>query len=181
MLNLDTISRNLFGQASVSGRNQTGGSSDLFGSTRTKRSRSIVSRSSTVDTNRISNSSGSSRELKNSGLPSSPSEHPSDAEVEPLAAASTFADVRRNMGQSEIDLNERLNLARKNSKTMAAMSPGHARLGAKSVAELRTLADERDAELKRSASKLVTKSLVDLRRNEGPMNPTEASLREARE
>jgi hypothetical protein len=44
------------------------------------------------------------------------------------------------MGQSEVDLNDRLDLARKNSKTIAAFSPPTAagRLAAKSVTELRT-------------------------------------------
>lgn len=50
-----------------------------------------------------------------------------------------------HMGQSEVDLNERLDLARKNSKSVAALSPPTAsgRLAAKSVAELRSRVEER--------------------------------------
>ena len=79
MMNLDTISRNLFG-SSVSGRS----SIDMF----------------------------------------SPEEKP--------------APAPRNIGQSEIDLNERLNLARRNSKSMAALSPrASKRMAQKSMGELR--------------------------------------------
>jgi hypothetical protein len=81
------------------------------------------------------------------------------------------------MGQSEVDLNERLNLARRNSKTMAALSPAKARLGAKSVAELRSQVENREMDdVKRG--RLGAKSIGDLRRNGEDLDET---IREAGE
>lgn len=82
------------------------------------------------------------------------------------------------MGQSELDLNERLNVARKNSKTMAALSPAKARLGAKSVGELRKQVEEKEEETNIRGSKMAAKSIADLRRK-GDEEVAENALREA--
>ena len=133
LLNLDTLSRNLFGN-SMSARSHST-TSDHFGSNSTKRSKSGMSRSSTQSSNarRHSTSLGSALGHDSMRLERIPSAQ-SEAEDRPTAP------YRHDpaMGQSEIDLNERLNLARKNSKSVAALSPGPSlRLGAKSVGELR--------------------------------------------
>lgn len=67
-----------------------------------------------------------------------------DEPVAPTGASPYKSDMR----ESEVDLNERLNMARKNSKSMARLtSPppllgaAGSRLSAKSVIELRTMAE----------------------------------------
>ena len=145
LLNLDTISRNLFGSASISTRSQSY-SSDHFGTSNTKRPKSVMSRSSTQSSAPRRQSASMGSALGHDGarlarIPSGQSAHMSDVE----AAEPSKPYAHRGMGQSEIDLNERLNLARKNSKTIAAMSPGpHSRLGAKSVGELRHQAEQHE-------------------------------------
>lgn len=165
MLNLDMISRNLFGQASLSGKSS--GSSDMFETSSTRRK--AMSRTSTIETGRFSNSSGYSDERKHSHTSSSPTSQILEEALPPRTHAGP------GMGQSEIDLNERLNLARRNSKTMAALSPVKARLGAKSVAELRTQVETREMDDARR-ERLGAKSTGDLRRNDEDI---EEAMREA--
>ncbi|WWC73238.1 uncharacterized protein I206_107204 [Kwoniella pini CBS 10737] len=101
MLNLDAISRNLFGAGSVSGK------SDIFG---TKGSRSTGSRSSTMDLmddtsrKRLSHRSTS----------------PFDGLIKSSRELIAGAPYRETIGQSEVDLNARLDLARNNSKSVAS-------------------------------------------------------------
>ncbi|WVW79054.1 hypothetical protein I302_101017 [Kwoniella bestiolae CBS 10118] len=121
MLNLDAISRNLFGVGSVSGR------SDVFS---TKASRSTGSRSSTLD---LTNESSRKRLSYRS---TSPSEGLSKSSRELIAGAPYEAD----MGQSELDLNARLDMAKNNSKSVASTP---SRLGSKSVDELRRSVEEK--------------------------------------
>jgi hypothetical protein len=86
--------------------------------------------------------------------------------------ASAPADLR----QSDVDLNERLQLARKNSKSMAALLPGGSgasRLGTRSVAELKGNVEDRERE-----SRLGAKSVPDLKRDE-KQQQAEDSLRAA--
>ena len=74
----------------------------------------------------------------------SSSNHPSEGGL--LVGTPFHAAGGTGMGQSEVDLNERLILARKNSKSMAALSPkpsGARKLGSKSVAELRSQVEQR--------------------------------------
>lgn len=85
-----------------------------------------------------------------------------------------------DLGQSELDLNERLNLARKNSRTMAAMSPPNSRLGAKSVSELRSQVETRSELVEKRDSKLAAKSIAELRRHDTAMDSeAEAAVRQA--
>ena len=132
--------------------------SDHFGTSNPKRPKSAtMSRSSTQSSapHRLSISMGSALSHDGSRLariPSGQSVYPSD--IESPGPSKKFA--HRGMGQSEVDLNERLNLARKNSKTVAALSPRPStRLGAKSVGELRHQTDalsSAQAELRRRHS-----------------------------
>nr|XP_031862275.1 uncharacterized protein CI109_002240 [Kwoniella shandongensis]KAA5529347.1 hypothetical protein CI109_002240 [Kwoniella shandongensis] len=136
MLNLDAISRNLFGAGSVSGKSGT--SSDMFSTSSSKRgSKTFASRSSTMDTSRFSSESHEETTRKRLSRQSS------SPELDSLVAGAPYQAGREEMGQSEIDLNERLNLARNNSKSIASQSPGPSRLGVKSVAELRGQVEER--------------------------------------
>jgi hypothetical protein len=143
MLNLDAISRNLFGTGSISGRSGTGSmaSSDMFSST-SRRSKSNMSRTSTMSLS-ISSTEEHKRLSRMSSSLSVRSDY--DGEGDDTLIAGVPYNPAGNMGQSEVDLNERLNLARKNSKTVGALSPPTAagRLAAKSVAELRTRVEER--------------------------------------
>ncbi len=146
MLNLDAISRNLFGTGSVSSRSQanTTEGSEIFGTTSTKKSKSGLSRSSTLETDsRLSIETAKTASMEaEKDKPRAfgfPSDDPSQREL--IAGTPYGAVGRLGMGQSEVDLNERLNLARKNSKSMAMLSPkpsGARKLGSKSVAELRS-------------------------------------------
>lgn len=147
MLNLDTISRNLFGTGSVSSRSHSNSASgtDTFGTSSTKMSRSVLSRTSTMEASSrlsVQTRSTSSEDLKKGH--SRPSRSPSSehlAESELITGRPYSANGVAGMGQSEMDLNERLNTARKNSKSTAALSPkpsGARKLGSKSVAELRS-------------------------------------------
>ena len=81
------------------------------------------------------------------------------------------------MGQSELDLNERLNVARKNSKTMAALSPAKSKLGAKSVSELRRQVEEQEEEVGRRGSRMAAKSIADLRRRDDEGGVEEGACR----
>ncbi|WWC97695.1 hypothetical protein V866_004579 [Kwoniella sp. B9012] len=115
MLNLDAISRNLFGVGSVSGR------SDVFS---TKASRSTGSRSSTMDL-----STDTSRKRL-----SHRSSSPSDGLFKSSNHLIAGAPYEAELGQSELDLNARLDMARNNSRSVVT-TPN--KLGSKSVAELR--------------------------------------------
>lgn len=60
---------------------------------------------------------------------------------------------------------------------MAQMTPGQKKLAAKSVAQLRSHAEEREIELNRSTSKLAAKSLSDLRKEDtGSLRKEEISM-----
>lgn len=128
MLNLDTISRNLFGAGAPSIRSQ-GSSVDAFGTSTSKRSKPL-SRSAT-ESSRMSTSSSEDRKrlsrLSTSSASDKEMEEEEEAEeiVSMLKKTSPYKtrSTGPGMGQSEIDLNERLQLARKNSKSMAALSP----------------------------------------------------------
>ncbi|OCF72444.1 hypothetical protein I204_06823 [Kwoniella mangroviensis CBS 8886] len=115
MLNLDAISRNLFGVGSVSGR------SDVFS---TKASRSTGSRSSTMDL-----STDNSRKRL-----SYRSSSPSDGLFKSSNHLIAGAPYEAELGQSELDLNARLDMARNNSRSVVS-TPN--KLGSKSVAEIR--------------------------------------------
>lgn len=167
MLNLDMISRNLFGQASLSGKSNA--SSDMFGSSSTRRK--AMSRTSTIDTSRFSTSSGHSDEQRPARASSMSPGRTLDEGLPSRAYAVP------GMGQSEVDLNERLNLARRNSKSMAALSPAKARLGAKSVAELRSQVENREVDDVRR-ERLGAKSTGDLRREQEDLDE---AVREAGE
>jgi hypothetical protein len=131
MLNLDAISRNLFGAGAPSIRSQ-GSSVDAFGTSSSKRSKPL-SRSAT-ESSRMSDASSEDKE-RAKRLSRLSSSSASDKEMEdeeeldePGAMAQKTSPYKvrvagEGMGQSEIDLNERLQLARKNSKSMAALSP----------------------------------------------------------
>ena len=74
---------------------------------------------------------------------------PSDRilEIERTAGSPYKAGAGPGMGQSEIDLNERLNLARKNSKSVGALVPassGADKLATRSVTELRGQVEARE-------------------------------------
>ena len=151
MMNLDTISRNLFGTGSVSSRSQAAAVSniDMFGTSSTRKTKSVLSRTSTMETTSrlsieectTSSQEGSKRLSRQSSSPSEP-----EMRDELIVGAPYETAGSRGMEQSEVDLNERLNLARKNSKSMAALVPkpsGARRLGSRSVAELRSQVEER--------------------------------------
>jgi hypothetical protein len=191
MINLDAISRNLFGTGSVSGRShQSGSSMDMFSSTSSKRKPVPASRSSTMETNRLSYMSVSSEEMSRKRLSAmsamsgssamsissderkvpprsstSPSSVMSDEEDYVAVSESPYkASAPSDLRQSDVDLHERLQLARKNSKSMAALlpgGPGASRLGTRSVAELRGNVENRERE-----SRLGAKSVPDLKRDE---------------
>ena len=122
---------------------------DMFGGSSTKKSKSVLSRTSTMETSSrlsvdecVTSSQEASKHL--SCHSSSPSEPGLRDEL--VAGMPYENDGGRGMGQSEVDLNERLTLARKNSKSMAALVPkpsGARRLGSRSVAELRSQVEER--------------------------------------
>lgn len=160
MLNLDMISRNLFGHGTMNNRGQV---SDMFGTASTRR-KSTVSRTSTIDTRYSQGTASSDERPRLSRLSSSPSERLLEVDHGLPNVRKPYVQGSRGMGQSELDLNERLNLARKNSKTMAAMSPPGSRLAAKSVAELRSKVEEQDVTVQRQNSRLAAKSVGDLRR-----------------
>ncbi|OCF31354.1 hypothetical protein I316_06959 [Kwoniella heveanensis BCC8398] len=106
MLNLDAISRNLFG-GSVTGR---GTHPDALSVSANKRaSRSEMNRTPTLHEE-------SHREPARQTL-SRQSSSPSDG----LIAGAPYKSLYNDIGQSEVDLNERLLLARKNSKPAASL------------------------------------------------------------
>ncbi|KAK8843437.1 hypothetical protein IAR55_007094 [Kwoniella newhampshirensis] len=145
MLNLDAISRNLFGAGSVSGK--TGTSSDLFSTSSSKRgSKTLASRASTMESSRFSVESHEETTRKRFSRQSS------SPELGSLIAGAPYRGDGVEMGQSEIDLNARLNLARNNSKSIACQSPGPSRLGARSIAELRSQVEEKTSLLEAEAS-----------------------------
>jgi hypothetical protein len=200
MLNLDAISRNLFGAGSVSGRSQQSGSNaDMFNTVSSKRRPGPVNRSSTMETNQLSytsvsrdeasrkrmsststtsgtsGNSASSDERKRISRMSTPASEVYSEEDEVLGGSPYKPGAAEGIRQSDVDLNERLQLARKNSKSMAALSPGPSRLGVRSVAELRGGVEERDRE-----KRLGTRSVGDLRTGErarGDLGPAEEALR----
>ncbi|ORY29168.1 hypothetical protein BCR39DRAFT_533070 [Naematelia encephala] len=179
MLNLDMISRNLFGSSTVSSRV----GSELFGTTSTQaKRRSGISRTSTMNTGKesLETRSPSSGEMpKMSRQSSSPSSTGNLSEDE-LISGMPYAASRGHLGQSEIDLNERLNIARRNSKSVAVLSPIRSgRLAARSVAELRTTVREREFAV--AEGKSAGKSTEDLRiwdEQRSLPAPAEAALRE---
>ncbi|KAK6904572.1 hypothetical protein I203_105388 [Kwoniella mangroviensis CBS 8507] len=124
MLNLDAISRNLFGVGSVSGR------SDVFS---TKASRSTGSRSSTMDL-----STDNSRKRL-----SYRSSSPSDGLFKSSNHLIAGAPYEAELGQSELDLNARLDMARNNSRSVVS-TPN--KLGSKSVAEIRQNVEQQTLE-----------------------------------
>lgn len=135
MLNLDTISRNLFGAGSVSGRSGT--SNDMFSTVSSKRgSRYAMSRSSSMETSLYSTDGHEEKDAskkKSSKISLSPDPHS-------LIAGAPYAAGTESIRQSEIDLNQRLDAAKKNGQS-TTVSPGSAstlnKLGNRSVAELR--------------------------------------------
>ncbi|KAK4685638.1 hypothetical protein P7C73_g4506, partial [Tremellales sp. Uapishka_1] len=150
MMNLDTISRNLFGSVSVANRVSLNSANDMIGTTSSKRTKSTVSRSSTIETNRYSvemkSSSSHETNKRLSRESTSPSVNMSEEEEDLVAGSPYKTASAGNMGQSEVDLNARLNLARKNSKSVTQVlspvkSPG--RLGVSSIAEMRARVEER--------------------------------------
>jgi hypothetical protein len=147
MINFDAISRNLFGTGSMSTRGSSsasGGSYDMFGTTSTKRTKSSASRTSTIETSRFSIEMRSPTELspRNSKRLSRQSSSPSEAsrEMDELVPGSPYKAAGN--GQSEVDLNERLMLARRNSKSVSALQPGKP---APTVAELKGMMEERQS------------------------------------
>ncbi|WVQ81448.1 hypothetical protein IAT38_003572 [Cryptococcus sp. DSM 104549] len=165
MLNLDTISRNLFGAGSVSGRSGTS-SSDMFSTSSSKRgSKSVVSRSSTMETSLYSmdiheeKGNGAEKELSAVATTAGTvkkrlSRMSMSPEPSSLMAGAPYkpSNEEKGMGQSEIDLNERLDMARKNSRSAEAASPGPTKLGTRSVAELRSQHEAEAAESRASTS-----------------------------
>lgn len=139
----------------------------MFGTTSTRR-KSNVSRTSTIDTQLSRGSFDDRRGRSVSPLEGLPEGGARGLGI-PLAA----------QGQSELDLNERLDLARKNSRTMAAMSPVNGRLGAKSVSELRSQVEVQSVEIDRTSSKLGAKSVADLRLVDSVMSEAEQDVRKA--
>ncbi|WWD21038.1 hypothetical protein CI109_105519 [Kwoniella shandongensis] len=169
MLNLDAISRNLFGAGSVSGKSGT--SSDMFSTSSSKRgSKTFASRSSTMDTSRFSSESHEETTRKRLSRQSS------SPELDSLVAGAPYQAGREEMGQSEIDLNERLNLARNNSKSIASQSPGPSRLGVKSVAELRGQVEER-AKMEEAEASLRATYLTPVASLNRPTSPSTEPLR----
>ncbi|WWC91355.1 uncharacterized protein L201_006298 [Kwoniella dendrophila CBS 6074] len=146
MLNLDAISRNLFGAGSVSGR------SDMFS---TKASRSTGSRSSTLD---LSDDFSHKRLVHRS---SSPSDGLTKVSVGLLAGAPYQADL----GQSEVDLNARLNLARSNSKSVAV----NINQGTKSVSELRQNVEERSMNQAEASLRATSTTPLRIRKSPSPV------------
>ncbi|OWZ53685.1 hypothetical protein C368_04069 [Cryptococcus neoformans 125.91] len=140
MLNLDTISRNLFGAGSVSGRSGT--SNDMFSTVSSKRgSKYAMSRSSSMETSLYSTDGHEEKEVskkKFSKISLSPDPHN-------LVAGAPYAAGTESIRQSEIDLNQRLDAAKKNGQS-TTLSPGPApklnKLGNRSVAELRSSHEE---------------------------------------
>ncbi|WVN91089.1 uncharacterized protein L203_106336 [Cryptococcus depauperatus CBS 7841] len=143
MLNLDTISRNLFGNGSISGR--SGSNSDMFSTTSSKRgSRAGMSRSSTLDAS-IYSASVDAHEENVKEKEKEPKKRFSKMSIslDPgLIAGAPYSSGEGETKQNETELNQLLDMGRKNSQTTSVMlsSPksgaGH-RLGAKSVADLR--------------------------------------------
>lgn len=159
MLNLEAISRNLFGSSSVSSRSTQ---SDLFSTTSSSKRKVGVSRSSTMETGKFSMASASSdnaarssdERLRTSRASTAPSESSIvEDESSVVIPAGVSPYKYENVRESEVDLNERLNMARKNSKSMARLtSPpppptaANTRLNAaRSVIELRTMAEMQSA------------------------------------
>lgn len=135
MLNLDTISRNLFGAGSVSGRSGT--SNDMFSTAGSKRgSKYAMSRSSSMETSLYSTDGHEEKEAskkKFSKISLSPDPHS-------LIAGAPYAAETDNIRQSEIDLNQRLDAAKKNGQSTTLSSgtaPKLNKLGNRSVTELR--------------------------------------------
>ncbi|WVF65702.1 hypothetical protein IAT40_000433 [Kwoniella sp. CBS 6097] len=123
MLNLDAISRNLFG-GSVAGR---GSHVDAISLSTSKRaSRSGTNRAATANEDQYENARQTIARRSNS---------PSDGLLrsfreEGLIAGAPYKSTYEEIGQSEVDLEERLHLARKNSKTATALitvAPGTSR------------------------------------------------------
>ena len=141
-------------------------------STSSSRRKSNISRTSTMDTRVSGSLVDENRQL--SRMSSSPSEVRSETQGSPRKPPYVGTEI--DMGQSEIDLNERLNLARKNSRTMAMLSPASSRLAAKSVSELRSQMEERQEERQGRTSKLAAKSVADLRRRDDPFTSPEPAL-----
>ncbi|TYJ55176.1 hypothetical protein B9479_004110 [Cryptococcus floricola] len=147
MLNLDTISRNLFGASSVSGRSGT--SSDMFSTSSSKRgSRPAMSRSSTLETSLCSMEGPEEKEKEKEPSKKRFSKMPASPESNGLIAGAPYPSGVEKFGQSEKDLNSRLDVARQNSHS-ASLSPRPsstsmktAKLGSKSVAELRRSHEE---------------------------------------
>jgi hypothetical protein len=108
------------------------------------------------------------------------SSSPSERLAEYDGLPNKFYNDQGKMGQSELDLNERLNMARKNSKSIAALSPAKAKLGAKSVGELRQQVEATEADTNKMSSRMAAKSIADLRRRDDE-GDIEAALREAGE
>ncbi|ORX38894.1 hypothetical protein BD324DRAFT_296964 [Kockovaella imperatae] len=153
LLNLDTISRNLFGGNNPPGRSQSS-HSDHFGTSSSRRSKSVMSRSSTQSSGAHRHTQSLGSALGSDGLPlkRTPS---SQSQTSQSRLGAPYGSNDPSLGQSEIDLNERLNLARKNSKSMAALSPKPSlRLAAKSVGELRHRHDQTQDLKRRHSSNL---------------------------
>ncbi|KAL7421475.1 hypothetical protein Q5752_004362 [Cryptotrichosporon argae] len=144
MLNLDAISRNLFGAGSMSTRTSVSG--DAFGTASTKRTRSLASRSSHAESHSSAaaasiaaggsasrhsaemrsnassdahSASGSKRHSRASMSPSEVAAVEEEDEMEMIV--SPLRSVKSDVAASERDLNARLNLARKNSRSMASI------------------------------------------------------------
>ncbi|WVQ75384.1 hypothetical protein IAR50_005004 [Cryptococcus sp. DSM 104548] len=147
MLNLDTISRNLFGASSVSGRSGT--SSDMFSTSSSKRgSRPAMSRSSTLETSLCSMEGPEEKEKEKEPSKKRFSKLTASPESNGLIAGAPYSSGSEKIGQSEMDLNSRLDVARHNSQS-TSLSPQPSttpvkagKLGSKSVAELRRSHEE---------------------------------------
>ncbi len=122
MMNLDTISRNLFGGGSISSR--------AHSVTSTQRSKSVVSRSSTLDTSRYSMQSRSTAAttVDSEHSVGSPEKTVSVSTKQVTTSSLAMVDeesggtsddnvpkIKDRVGQSEMDLDTRLELARQNS------------------------------------------------------------------
>lgn len=121
VLNLDSISKNLFGYSSTSSRGDSS-------TTTSRRSRSIASRSSTMDTHRNSTVSSRSTALSSvdvdvvDAMTSPRKRPPSFITAPPLEAVKARSDSGHRRNFSEVRLNEQLDIARQNSATMATLA-----------------------------------------------------------
>ena len=140
---------------------------DTFGSTISRKKSTVGSRSSTIGTSSSGTMSSHDKRSSRMAVISASSPPPSTSSPDEGAHVHVDRSVHTsdnglNSATTDDPLDEQLNLARKNSRSMAMMSPNPAhKLGSKSVAELRGQVEER-AELERKKS-LSTKSAVDLR------------------